>query len=238
MLRYFSSHDLLNPKRYYLHAKYLLLMTGGLPVLLFPLFVLIGRKDRLALKIYLAAGLYALGVFSFRNTNPHYFTSVALVFFVPFLRAVGSMPEIRALYIRVAYGVVASIIIMLIFPLRYTLNQDARNMGNQTCIEAADYQAQVGLAEGVYKIFSFKEYGVGHHTLVHYSATEPCSLEGINYIWTTKKNALEGRDEFVGKFDDLLMRKGVKKPRIPRKRYNGNRRDILKEVYASNRRGY
>jgi len=237
MLRYFSWNDLLSPKRYYLHAKYLLLMTGVMPVLLFPLSLLTGTKDRLALKIYLAAGLYALGVFSFRNTNPHYFTSVALVFFVPFLRAVGSMQENRAVYVRLTYGVVAGIIIVLIFPFRYTLNQDARNMGNQTCIEAADYRAQVRLAEGIYKIFPFKKYGVGHHTLVHYSAKENCSVEEVNYIWTTKRDTFENRDEFVGKGGDLLMRKGVKKPRFPRKRYDSNYRYIVKEVYDSNRRG-
>ena len=105
-----------------------------------------------------------------KRNNPHYFTSVALLFFIPFLRTVNGMERKNAQYAKLSYAVVVGIILLSIFPFRYTLNQTARYLGSQTCIEATDYQAQVGLAEVVHRVFPFRRYGVGHHTLVYYAA--------------------------------------------------------------------
>ena len=231
MREYFSWDDLLSPDRYFLHLKYLLLMTGVIPVLFFPFM---RKSDDLAIKIYLISSLYVSGIFLFDRYNPHYFTSVALLFFIPFLRTVNGMERNRALYAKLSYAVVVGIIILLIFPFRYTLNQTARSLGSQTCIEATDYQAQVALAEVVHRVFPFRRYGVGRHTLVYYAAKGQCSENNHDYIFTTR----DPSEEFIQIGDiDVLMRKGARKPAHPRKRYEGNYRSVLREIYRRNRRG-
>ena len=232
MLEYFSWDDLLSPKRYLLHLKYLLLMTGVIPVLFFPFM---RKSDRLAIKIYLISVVYTLGIFLFDRYNPHYFTSVALLFFIPFLRTVNGMERKTAQYAKSSYAVVVGVTILLIFPFRYTLNQTARYLGSQTCIEATDYRAQVGLAEVVQRVFPFRRYGLGHHTLVYYAANGKCPEDNHNYIFTTR----DPSEEFIQIDDiDVWMRKGVQKPDHPRKRYEGNYRYVLREIYRRNRRGY
>ena len=231
MREYFSWDDLLSPDRYFLHLKYLLLMTGVIPVLFFPFM---RKSDDLAIKIYLISALYISGIFLFDRYNPHYFTSVALLFFIPFLRTVNGMERKNAQYAKLSYAVVVGIIILLIFPFRYTLNQTARELGSHTCIEATDYQAQVALAEVVHRVFPFRRYGVGHHTLVYYAAKGQCPENNHNYIFTTR----DPSEKFIQIDDiDVLMRKGVRKPDHPRKRYEGNYRSVLREIYWRNRRG-
>ncbi len=230
MREYFSWDDLLSPNRYFLHLKYLLLMTGVIPVFFFPFM---RKSDDLAIKVYLISALYTSGIFLFDRYNPHYFTSVALLFFIPFLRTVNGMERKNAQYAKLSYAVVVGIILLSIFPFRYTLNQTARYLGSQTCIEATDYQAQVGLAEVVHRVFPFRRYGVGHHTLVYYAANGQCPGDEHNYIFTTR----DPSEAFISIDDiDVLMRKGVQKPDPPRKKYEGNYRYLLREIYRRNRR--
>ena len=99
---------MLSPDRYFLHLKYLLLMTGVIPVLFFPFM---RKSDDLAIKIYLISALYISGIFLFDRYNPHYFTSVALLFFIPFLRTVNGMERKNAQYAKLSYAVVVGIII-------------------------------------------------------------------------------------------------------------------------------
>ena len=230
MLGYFSFGDLLAPGRYLAHVKYLLIMTGVLPICLFPFMT---KSDRLSVAAYLFSIPYVLAVFLFGRQNPHYFTSVGLLFLFPFLRAVRSIGKEKADYVQLGFGAVAGLLILSIFPFAYTLNQDARELGRQACIEASDYEARVELAESLYGLFPFGSYGVGHHTLVHYASKGDCRGERYDYV-LTKGEPSSVAFTRVGA-TDLWRRRDVEIPDPPGERYDGNYRYLLKEIYEGNR---
>ena len=226
MLRYFSFGDLLEFGRYLPHVKYLLIMTGVLPICIFPF---IAKSDRLSVASYLFSIPYILAVFLFGSHNPHYFTSVGLLFLFPFLRAVRSMGKEKADYVKTGFGVAAGMLIISIFPYAYTLNQDARELGRRTCIEASDYKARVELAKSVYELFPFESYGVGHHTLVHYASNGDCGRGRYDYVLAKGEPSSVG---FIRVLDtDLWRRSAVEIPDPPGERYNGNYRYLLQEIY-------
>ncbi|HSF14112.1 MAG TPA: hypothetical protein VLK65_01010 [Vicinamibacteria bacterium] len=232
MLDYFSWTDLLVPVRYVPHVKYLLMMTGVLPILFVPW---IGKRDGLSRAVYLTGIVYVVAVFFFGRYNPHYFTSVALLFLVPFLRTLNSMDPDKARYVKVVYLACMLAIVAAIFPLRYVVNQEAKALGARTCIEATDYRTQVDLAESIYRLFPFQRYGVGHHTLVFYAAKGTCSRGEYDYILSAQESGGEREGYVRVGPTDLLVRIGIERAVPPTRKYNGNSRFLLKEVYRRNR---
>jgi hypothetical protein len=206
----------------------LALTTGGLVLLVVPY---LARGDRLTLQLYAVGILYAgLMVLSAR-INPHYFLPPAL-----FIVAAGSRS--LALVERSAWPAFCCVIpallsVWITAPLASRPAAAARELGGRVRIEAETYRDQVRLAQLVYDIFPFDDYGVGHHTLVYYASRRRCT--SCDYIFAPTGAVPSGYEQTYARDDRAVLRRIVATDRIPIARGSSGCVPFLRKLYTSHR---
>lgn len=147
----------------------LLMTTAAVPVLATPF---LPSSDRASLRLYTIGGLYAgLFVLSSR-VNPHYFVPPAVFLLIAFLQRIAVS---RLLVAWSAVKILAvGLVVAVLLPKDYRLYHGSSQFAATVRLDATDYRGKVALAEELYEVMSFARYGIGHHTLVHYSEITPC----------------------------------------------------------------
>lgn len=159
---------------------------------------LLARNDRDGNILYLGALFVAIAFVLSARINPHYFLAPATLMLLSLGRKIGlsTRPEVWAIPLACP----ALAIFLWLVPWDYEPIRDSSRLASMIHVDGESYKERVAIAAHVYDVFPFNEYGLGHHTLVHYTGRTPC--DSCEYVLTRE-------DGHVG-FDILSERDGVR----------------------------
>ena len=151
-----------------LQLLFLVLMTGAVCVVT----PLRRTPDEQTRTLWWTALAYSLLLATSSRINPHYFLAPAVLFATAFWRHL----TVSARPLAAVLPTVASVAvcIWLVSPRHTEPFTRSSELGGRVRIAATDYQSRVALSPVIYEAFPFRQFGVGHHTLVYYAHRLKC----------------------------------------------------------------